>query len=218
MKKYFPYLIAVILAVLLVYQWEKNASESIFKTANLNALTDSVSYYKNQLGTSTASIHTLQLEAKDLKKVILEKDKKMAALTSEFSKVRNIISLKSEASLPPVEIRYEKSVGSDSTQPFKFERTGFNKTYWYSMGYKVTQDSLIIYPLSIPTETTIITGFKRKWLLGRQTLSTDITNSNPYISVQQIKSAEVIIPAPLYKKWYVWLAIGVAGGAIMASN
>jgi hypothetical protein len=193
-------------------------SENIFNTTNLNALTDSISYYKNQLGTSTASIHTLQLEAKDLKKVIIEKDKNIAALTSEFYRLKSITSVKSEIKLPPINIKYTEPIVPDLTLPFTFERTGFSKTDWYNVGYKVTQDSLLIHPLYIPTQTTIITGFKRKWLPGRQTLTTDVTNSNPYISVQEIKSAEVIVPEPFYKKWYVWLAIGIAGGAVMASN
>lgn len=218
MKSYFPYLIALLLAVLLVHQCERNLSDNITSTNNIAALTDSVSYYKNKLGTSTASVRTLQLEAKDMKKVIIEKDKNIAALTSEFSRLKSITSVKSEINLPPVRIKYTEPIANDSILPLKFVRKGFNKTDWYNLGYKVTQDSLIIYPLSVPTQTTIITGFKRKWLLGRQTLTTDVTNSNPYISVQEIKSAEVIVPEPLYKKWYVWLTIGLAGGAIMASN
>ena len=62
------------------------------------------------------------------------------------------------------------------------------------------------------TETTIITGSKRKWFLGKEIYTTDITNSNPHIEITQLKAAEVIIPEPWYKKWYVWFAAGLAGG------
>ena len=80
------------------------------------------------------------------------------------------------------------------------------------MGYRVTNDSLIIHPFSTWTETTVISGFKRKWFLGRQTLVTDVTNTNPYIEVTAIKAAYVIVPEPWYKKWYVWLAAGFVTG------
>lgn len=60
------------------------------------------------------------------------------------------------------------------------------------------------------------TGTKRKWFLGKETLTTDITSDNPYLKVTEITSAEVTVPTPWYKKWYVWAAVGAAGGFFIA--
>ena len=52
--------------------------------------------------------------------------------------------------------------------------------------------------------------------LGKQTITTDIANTNPFISIKNIQSVEITTPEPWYKKWYVWLAGGIAGGVILS--
>ena len=72
------------------------------------------------------------------------------------------------------------------------------------MQYTVTPDSLTIAPLSVFTETAVITGYKRKWFLGKESLVTEVTHTNPYITTPKINSAEVILPSQWYKKWFIW--------------
>jgi hypothetical protein len=178
--------------------------------SNLEAITDTVKHFKNKLGTQTASINTLQLDAAQLQKVILDKDAELATLTKEFSKVNIITKYKTVMQIDTIRITYKDTV------PCIFERSGEVKKDWYSFMYKSNQKGLQIDSLSIPNTTTAITGFKRKWFLGKQTAVTDITHSNPFIKVTEIKSVEIVVPVPWYEKWYVWLVSGLIGGFLVS--
>jgi len=84
------------------------------------------------------------------------------------------------------------------------------------MKYRVTNDSLQVPQFTTHTETAVMTGTKRKWFLGKQTLVTDVTNTNPHITVTGITSAELAVPEPWYRKWYFWGGLGVLGGVLIA--
>jgi hypothetical protein len=174
--------------------------------SNLEAIIDTVKHFKNKLGTQTASINTLQLDKEQLQKVILDKDAELAKLAKEFLKVNTITKYKTVMQIDTIRIAYKDTV------PCIFERTGEVKKDWYRFSYKSNQKGIQIDSLSTWTSTTSITGFKRKWFLGKQTAVTDITNTNPYIKVIEMKSVEVVVPEPWYKKWYTWLAAGLIVG------
>lgn len=208
MKKYIPYIISTILLILLIYKCEENKDAERLSNANIDALTDTVKHYKNRLGTQTASIKTLQLEKNQLEKYVLEKDKELAALAKEFSDIKQVVKYETVTQIDTVFVAFDEPLDTFPT----FERAGAVKEKWYSFNYKVNNNGFNLEKLSIPNEATVITGYKRKWFLGKQTLTTDITNSNPYIKVNDIKAAEVVIPEPWYKKWYVWAAAGLLCG------
>jgi len=176
--------------------------------ATINALTDSVYYYKNRLGTTTASIATLQLDKKQAKDLLLKKDAELAALANEFARVHAITKYIAVTHIDTITVAYRDTV------PCVFERSGEVKDKWYSFNYHSNQNGFTAANFEVPNTATIITGTKRKWFLGKETLTTDITNTNPYIKVTDIKAAEITIPAPIYKKWYVWLAVGIGAGLL----
>lgn len=208
MKNYITYIISIALVVTLLFSIEKCRYIHNRDAANLNVLTDSLTHFKNKLGTKTAEIKTLQLNKEQLQNLILNKDKELALLAKEFSKVKSIVKYKTLVQFDTIKIAYK------DTTPCLFRRSGEVKENWYSFSYNSDQKGIKINALSTNTETTIINGFKRRWFLGRESVTTNITNSNPYIEVTQIKSAEVVVPEPWYKKWYVWLAVGVSAGFI----
>lgn len=210
MKNYIPWIISVILAVLLFASLQECSRRGNNQDDNLNALTDSIKYYKNRLGTETASKATLQLSNSQMKEYILKKDKELAELSKEFANVKTVIKTKTELKIDTILIPYDVPV------PCDFKRTGEVKDKWYRFMYTSNQNGLKIDSLTIPTKITAITGTKRKWFLGKETLTTDITSDNPYLKVNDITSAEVTIPTPWYKKWYVWAAVGAAGGFLIA--
>ena len=210
-KKSLPYGVIICLVLLLVYKCDENKQNLDGYTNNIDALTDSVMHYKNVIGTHTASIKTLQIEKKQLKKLVLKKDSLLNALSNTFSSVKSVTKYKTITKIDTVYITHGNI--TDSLPYFKLQGSSSNK--WLSMEYTVTPDSLIIAPLSVYTETAVITGYKRKWFLGKESLVTEVTHTNPYITTTGIKSAEVILPSPWYKKWYVWLAAGLAGGLLI---
>lgn len=211
MKHSIAYFVSLLLAILLLLQCKKNVELSHQSESNARSLMDSVTLYKNALGGKTASIAALKGEKKTIETLMLQKDAELKALAKEFSKLKFISKLESKVKIDTIAIPFNAPIAvCDSSGTFN--RTGSFVTKWYNLNYKVTNDSLTLSSVNMDTETTIITGFKRKWLLGKETLYTDVTHNNPYISVSNIKSAEIIVPEPWYKKWYVWLGVGIIGG------
>ncbi len=210
MRQKISYIVLAVLAIALLFSLER--CNAIRNNADLNtaALTDTVKYYHNKLGTQTASIKTLQLEKNQFKNVLLKKDKELAALAAEFSKVHTVTKFKTITRYDTIAVVYKDTV------PCLFKRSGRVNDRWYGFGYRVNQNGFTLDSLTVANTATVVTGTKRKWFLGKEIITTDITNSNPHIKVTGITSAEIVIPEPWYKKWYVWLAAGVAGGFLLA--
>lgn len=213
MKQKICYLIILLLLCVLIFQCNKRIEIENIAKANNKTFTDSVTYYNNVLGTYTSSIRTLQLDNKLAKETLLKGDLKLNKLAREFSKLKWITTTKSNITFDTISTELEEDIAANDT--IDFIRQGKISSEWYSLDYKITNDSLTIAPFKTWTETTVITGIKRKWFLGEQILITDVTNTNPYITITGIKSVEVIVPEPWYRKWYVWLAAGAAAGMLI---
>jgi len=199
---------ALVIALLLSVGWCSRVRGN--GTANTSALTDTVTYYQNKLGGVTVGKATLQLENSQVKELLLKKDKELAALASEFAKLHYITKYSTVTKYDTIAVAFKDTV------PCVFERSGRVAEKWYSFGYRATQKGVTLDSLVIPNTATVLTGTKRKWFLGKEILTTDITNSNPHITVTGITAAEVNLPAPWYKKWYVWGIVGAAGGFFAA--
>jgi hypothetical protein len=200
----------IITALLIILFYSVDRCQGFRQAAetNLTALVDSVHYFRNRLGTQTARIKILEVKQSDLKKVILSKDEQLAALSKEFSRIRTIVQYNQHISYDTITVAYKDTV------PYVFNRSGMVNTKWYVFKYKSTNNGFVIDSLTLDNKVTIMSGFKRSWLLGRQTLVTDVTNSNPHIMVTELKSTEIVVPSPWYKKWYVWFGAGVIGTLI----
>jgi len=180
------------------------------RSGNAVAISDTLRYYQNKLKGTTATMRTLQLENNQVKNTLLQKDKELAALASEFAKVHYVTKYSTVTKYDTIAVVFKDTV------PCVFERLGNVTEKWYSFGYRANQKGVEFDTLTIPNTATVITGVKRKWFLGKETLVTDITNTNPHIKVTGITAAEVILPQPWFKKWYIWAIIGGVGGFFAA--
>lgn len=207
--KYIWQIATAVLIVLLFASIQTCSRNISLSDDNAAALTDTVKHYKNSLGSITASINTLQLDKKQLQDLVINKDAELKALAAEFSKVKSVIKYETVTLVDSIVIPYKDTV------PCVFERAGSIKDKWYSFAWQSNQKGVRIDSLQFQNTATVITGVKRSWFLGKETVTTDITNSNPFMKVSNIKSADLVIETPWYKKWYVWLAVGAAGGFLL---
>lgn len=205
-----PWALCLMLAVAFLLSLQKCSEEIGRADDNLAALTDTVKHFKNKLGTQTASIKTLQLTKKQLQDNFIKKDAELKLLAKEFASIKSVVRYQTITEIDTILVLFKERIPCDFTP--KIDSV---KTKYYSFAYKLDPAGLQLNKIIIPNEATILTGFKRKWFLGKQTLTTDVTNSNPYIQVTGITSADVVIPEPWYKKWYVWLAAGLVTGAFI---
>jgi hypothetical protein len=214
MKKYIPYGIIIVMAVVLFYSIERCTFNGRASLQNATALQDTVTYFANKMGTQTATIKALSVNSKQLEALVLQKDTQLAEAALNFAKVHTIVKFKTIAKVDTVYVAFEGLPTPDTLPQFNREGAVFDK--WYSFNYKVNNNGLTLADLTMNTETAVVTGIKRKWFLGKETLVTDVSNTNPHITVTQLKAAEVKLPVPWYKKWYVWMAAGAVGGFFVA--
>lgn len=209
MKKYIPYIIIVLLAVLLLLSVQRCQRVESVALKNMQAWNDTLITFENKVGTITASIKTLQVDKSTLKSMVLERDKKLAALAGEFAQVHTVVQTNTVTKIDTIHVVYTEPVTSD------FQRSGSVNERWYSFTYQSNENGLRLSNFAVPDTVALITGIKRKWFLGKETLTTDVTHSNPHVTVTGITSAELTVPTPWYKKWYVWMVAGAIGGAFI---
>lgn len=203
------YLIIGALIVALLLSLDQCSKQKRLANSQAEAFQDEVKFYKNELGTISASKKVLQLEKKDLKNLVLKKDSSLKALTKEFSKVKSIVKTKTVTKIDSVPVPFEVKV------PCDFSRSGNYFDKWLQFDYLVNQDGFNLSDLTVPNEQTTITGFKRKWFLGRQYYTTDVTNSNPNIQIIEVKTIEVPVPKKFYDTRVFNISVGFLGGYLL---
>jgi len=174
------------------------------------ALIDATNHYENDLGTITATKRVLELEKKDLKELLYSKDTSLNTLRKEFLKVEAVIQTEAMVVIDSVTIPFETKI------EFDFERKGKHMDNWLKFNYNLNQDGFDIADFIMLNKQTSITGFKRKWLLGKQTYTTDITNTNPYIKIIDVQTVQVVVPKRFYDTRLFNIGVGFIGGMLVA--
>ena len=206
--RYFPYIVILVLAILLFKQCEKSENAIAF----LENQNKEVKVYKNKIGTLTASVSSSELSNNQLKKLVLQKNDSLKLLASEFNKVKYITTIKEVTKIDTVYIEFGTEI------PVQFERFGkYDIDSHFKFNYALNQSGLSLSDIEIPNKQTIITGTKRNWIFGKQYLTTDITNSNPYIQTTEIQSVVIPVGNEWYNSKWLWFGVGAVGGALLAN-
>lgn len=209
--KYWRETLIFTLFLLLVLTTLKCKGERERLNANAEVLADSISNYRNRLGTITASKKNLLVSNRELANLIFRKNDTLRKLAKDFRALRSLTSFKNTITLPTVKIKLEQEkIGNRHDTLVK--NSGMLKNSWYAFNYTINDDTLTIKNFTIPNKTVVMSGSKRKWFLGEAIVTTDVTHSNPYISTEDLMSVEIKVPDPWYKKWYLWLAAGITAG------
>jgi len=186
------------------------SSNKKITSSQARAFVDTTNYYKNKVGTITATKRVLELEKKDLKELLYSKDTTLNMLRKEFSRVTAIVQAETIVLIDDVAVPFETKIGYD------FERKGKHLDKWLQFDYNLNQDHFEISDFTMLNKQTSITGFKRKWLLGKQTYTTDITNTNPYIKTVEVQTVQVVVPKRFYDTRLFNIGVGFMGGMLVA--
>lgn len=173
-------LLCLIVCVLLFQQCQENSR----LVSNFSALQTKNTTYKNKFGTLTTKVATLELTNSELKKVLPDT---VYQLTKPFTAVKNITTIKTVTKFDTIKIVFKEPI------PCSFVRDSSTVKEWYSFNYRIDSTGLLIKNLQIPNEQIVITGTQRKWFLGKQTLITEITNTNANIIIIGAKNYQTTI-------------------------
>ena len=202
-------ILCVVCVVLFCMLFQKCENENL-QLANVDALNSQLTTYKLKNGQLVTSAQTLSYTNAQLKNSLLGKDKTLKQVMAKFAKVQSVTKYVTNTKFDTIAITYKDSI------PCIFERHDAVFHQWYSLGYKSNQKGITITELSIPDSVAIVTGTKRKWFLGKQTQTIDITHANPFVQTDELQHIEVVAKPKWYETTIFKVGLGFLGGFLIA--
>lgn len=186
------------------YSLNSYVNEKKYKE-NVIALQTQVSTYKLKNGQLVSSAQSLELDKDELKGTLTQKDKELAA---KFSNIQTVTKIEEKIKFDTIKIVYKDTI------PCRFKKQGSIVKKDYSLDYISTQKGVKIASISMTDSITIITGTKRKWWLGKETNTIDVSHTNELVNVNEIKH----INTNPKKKWYDTNLFKIGVGFIIGST
>jgi cell division protein FtsB len=199
------FILGGVCVILLCLLFNKCENENL-QLANVDALNSQLTTYKLKNGQLVTSAKTLSYTNAQLKNSLLGNDKTLKQVMAKFAKVQSVTKYVTTTKLDTIAITYKDTI------PCIFERNDAVFHEWYSLGYISNQRGITITELSIPDSVAIVTGTKRKWFLGKQTQTIDITHTNPFVETEAVQHIEVVEKPKWYQTTIFKLGLGFVGG------
>ena len=202
-------ILCVVCLVLFAMLFNKCENDDL-QLANVDALNSQLASYKLKNGQLVTSAKTLSYTNAQLKNSLLGKDKTLKEVMAKFAKVQSVTKYVTTTKIDTIAITYTDSI------PCIFNKDGAIFDDWYSLGYKSNQKGITITELYIPDSVAIVTGTKRKWFLGKQTQTIDITHTNPFVETEAVQHIEVVAKPKWYETTIFKVGLGFLGGFLLA--
>jgi len=199
-----PFAISALIALILVSVLFTKCESERVKVATIHALTTENTHYKLKNGQLVTSTEIAYFDKNQMKTQL---DKEIAR---KFQKVKIVTKVITNTIIDTVEIVYQDSI------PCNFEKYGSIIKKDYSLNYKSNQKGIELNSIIIPDSLTIVSGVKRKWFLGKETYTLDITHSNSLINDSSAKSFELKEKKRFYETTLFKVGVGVLGGFFIA--
>jgi len=199
-----PFVISALIALILVSVLFTKCESERVQVATIHALTTENTHYKLKNGQLVNSTEIAYFDKNQMKTQL---DKEIA---KKFQKVKTVTKVITNTIIDTVEIVYRDSI------PCNFEKYGSIIKKDYSLNYKSNQKGIELNSIIIPDSLTIVSGVKRKWFLGKETYTLDITHSNSLINDSSVKSFELKEKKRFYETTLFKVGIGILGGFLIA--
>jgi hypothetical protein len=167
-------------------------------------LKDTIKYYKNKDGSSTAQIKLLEADKKSLTKVLALKNKSLSDLLKSGSTSSTVFK-----TLTVYDTVTKVRIDTVNSKPsFK----DYTKDKWIELDIELKNDSL---RKSIVLYDSISVSFKKvsQGFLKRRKSVVEVKNYNPYVKINNLQSFDVT--EKRFNLLFPGIAIGVAGTLIL---
>lgn len=131
-------------------------------------------------------------------------------IVKKFTEIKTVTRYVDKIKIDTIKVHYNDSI------PCVFERTGELKTPEYTFTYKSNQNGFNVNNMQLHDSLLIVTGTKRKWFLGREINTIDISHTNKYILSDQVQHIEVVKKKPFYDTTLFKIAIGFGIGVAVS--
>lgn len=182
-------IIAAIIVILLLSVLIK--SDSNRKQEHFDKKNDTKTY-KLPDGTQVSTSNTKEVTKKELNQLIKTQNKPQKALLKQFSKVKNVTETVTETTIDTIKLAPKDSMSVKNGYSGLFLKDNF------SFNYKVDKNEVLITNFKLIDTSTIVSGIKRSWFLGKETETKDIIHSSKNTVTTSIDDVRVKEKKPWY--------------------
>ena len=191
LKKPWPYIIAiVILAAMLLHTCNRNTHIKESRESEKEFLSDTIQYYKNEIGAEVSEKKALKGDKKSLQILLskqIDSTRQLKQLVKNFRRVDAAGNITSETTIDSIYIPYPESV------PVQFRKEWLKEDHYFSISGISTQNGTTIDKIQLPNTLSFAIG-KRKTGLFSSEYSIEAVNSNPYIKTTGLDSYTFKVP------------------------
>lgn len=130
-------------------------------------------------------------------------------IVKKFTEIKTVTRYVDKIRIDTIKVPYKDTV------PYIFERSGELKTPEYTFTYQSDQKGFTINNMQLHDSLLIVTGTKRKWFLGKETNTIDISHTNKYISSDQVQHIEVVPRKAFYDTTLFKFGVGFIAGVLV---
>ena len=198
---------AILFSLIVIYISSNISKENVSNKSELDLfydLQDTIKYYKNKDGSSTAQIKLLEADKKSLGKVLALKNKSLSDLLKSGSTSATVFE-----TLTVYDTITKVKVDTVNSKPsFK----DYTKDRWIEIDIELKNDSL---KKSIILRDSVSVSFKKvsQGFLKRKKSVVEVKNYNPYVKINNLQSFDVT--EKRVNLLFPGIAIGVAGTLIL---
>jgi len=170
---------------LLVKNCERAKDVERFKT-NAAVLREDLSFTKSKLGQEIAGKSALEVTLKELKKGYWIKDDSLTDITRKFKKIQSATIIKTVVEIDSIKIPYKNPANE------YFNQSWSKETPLFAISGISTNSFMQINTLRLFNTQRLVIGTEKGFF--NNTLSVQVTNSNPYIKTTELLTQSVTIP------------------------
>jgi hypothetical protein len=211
----FPYVAILFLLIVCMVQCKTGLATASRQENNNKVSADSIKYFKNRIGTLTASVGTYKMTAEEFANQVALKDKQLAQLTKEFHTVSQVDKFTAQANIDSINVPFKQPIAFTDNDTLKnnFSRSGSLNKDWLTANYHFNNKGFTLSNLQATIGITTITGFKKSWFLGRNIATTDVTSNVQGVTIIDLKSTTIVVP----KRFYETNAFLIGTGFVLRS-
>jgi len=189
--------LVALVCFLLVKNCERAKDVDRFKT-NAAVLREDLSFTTSKLGQEIAGKSALEVTLKELKKGYWIKDDSLTDITRKFKKIQSATIIKTVIEIDSIKIPYKNPANE------YFNQSWSKETPLFAISGISTNSFMQINTLRLFNTQRIVIGTEKGFF--NNTLSVQVTNSNPYIKTTELLTQSVAIPN---KRFGVGLFAGI---------
>jgi hypothetical protein len=198
---------ALLISFIIIYIFPSSSREDLSNKTELELfydLQDTIRYYKNKDGSSTAQIKLLEADKKSLGKVLALKNKSLSDLLKSGSTSATVFE-----TLTVYDTITKVRIDTVNSKPSFKNQT---KDNWIELNIELKNDSL---KKSIVLRDSLSVSFKKvpQGFLKRKKSVVEVKNYNPYVKINNLQSFDVT--EKRVNLLFPGIAIGAVGALIL---